>query len=212
MRKISKYTSVMAGFIGGAAFIVGCGNESVVSAAQSLWNDVGSALYYTSGNVGIGTSDPKEKLEVSGNILFKGKSNSSIYLTQENKSLLTLKGDIGDIDPTTFDPNKFVTLTLGSGGPHSIASIISGQDVNYWSSYLGFVIRRNDDSSYTARTEAMRITSDANVGIGTTTPVSRLAVSGLPTSAPDTSGNAGVVCATNEGNFWLDNDGNADCQ
>ena len=50
-----------------------------------------------------------------------------------------------------------------------------------------------------------------NVGIGTASPLSKLAVTGLPTSPPDPSGNAGVVCVTNDGNFWLDNDGTADC-
>jgi len=50
------------------------------------------------------------------------------------------------------------------------------------------------------------------VGIGTTTPQSTLAVSGLPTSAPDTSGTRGVLCITNDGNIWIDTDtGNGVC-
>ena len=54
--------------------------------------------------------------------------------------------------------------------------------------------------------------STGNVGIGTTNPQSKLAVSGLPTSPPDGSGNKGVVCITNDGNMWVDDDGTNDCQ
>ena len=56
------------------------------------------------------------------------------------------------------------------------------------------------------------VDGSGKVGIGTTEPLSKFAVSGLPTSPPDASGNAGVVCVTNDGNFWLDNDGTNDCQ
>ncbi len=52
---------------------------------------------------------------------------------------------------------------------------------------------------------------NANVGIGTTTPGSKLAVVGLPTSPPDASGNQGTVCITNDGNMWVDDDGVNDC-
>ncbi|MCA9939842.1 MAG: hypothetical protein KC418_14460 [Anaerolineales bacterium] len=41
-----------------------------------------------------------------------------------------------------------------------------------------------------------------NVGIGTTNPLSRLAVSGLPNSAPDGSGFGGLLCITNNGNIF----------
>ena len=58
----------------------------------------------------------------------------------------------------------------------------------------------------------VRITGSGNVGIGATNPQAKLAVSGLPTAPPDTSGSAGMVCVTNDGNFWLDNDGTYDCQ
>lgn len=54
--------------------------------------------------------------------------------------------------------------------------------------------------------------SDGNVGIGTSDPLSKLAIKGLPSSAPDSSGIAGVVCVTNDGNLWLDSDGVSDCK
>lgn len=50
-----------------------------------------------------------------------------------------------------------------------------------------------------------------NIGIGTTTPGSKLSVVGLPTAPPDASGNRGMVCITNSGNMWVDDDGVYDC-
>jgi len=46
----------------------------------SLWTASGSDIYYTAGNVGIGTSSPSEKLEVAGNVKVNdGTSNITIY-------------------------------------------------------------------------------------------------------------------------------------
>ena len=56
------------------------------------------------------------------------------------------------------------------------------------------------------------ITASGNVGLGTATPKSKLAVKGLPTSPPDTSGTAGLVCVTKDGNMWLDTTPSTPCQ
>jgi len=50
----------------------------------------------------------------------------------------------------------------------------------------------------------VRIDSSGRVGVGTIDPKSKLAVSGLPSSAPDGSGLAGMLCITNDGNIWID--------
>lgn len=54
--------------------------------------------------------------------------------------------------------------------------------------------------------------SGGNVGIGTSDPLSKLSIKGLPLSAPDSSGVAGALCVTNDGNLWLDGDGVSDCK
>ena len=43
------------------------------SAASSLWSASGTRVYYNSGNVGVGTNSPSEKLEVDGNIKLSGE-------------------------------------------------------------------------------------------------------------------------------------------
>lgn len=43
------------------------------------------------------------------------------------------------------------------------------------------------------------------IGVGMWTPLkSKLGVKGLPTSPPDGSGVAGMLCITNDGNIWID--------
>ncbi len=59
----------------------------------------------------------------------------------------------------------------------------------------------------------MLINENGNVGIGTTNPLSKLAVVGLPSGTNDTvtDGNlAGALCVTNTGNLYIDTDGSCD--
>ena len=52
--------------------------ENFVNEAGGLWIDTGlNSIYYTKGNVGIGTINPGEKLEVIGNISASGDISAS---------------------------------------------------------------------------------------------------------------------------------------
>ncbi|MDA1354399.1 MAG: hypothetical protein O3A01_08070, partial [bacterium] len=53
------------------------GSLADISAAGSLWNSGVGAIYYSTGNVGIGTASPAKQLEVSGNVRFSTISTSS---------------------------------------------------------------------------------------------------------------------------------------
>lgn len=48
---------------------------TAASAGSSVWNQSVTNIYYSSGNVGIGTSRPGEKLKVVGNIEVSGSNN-----------------------------------------------------------------------------------------------------------------------------------------
>lgn len=171
MRKLSLSTSIATGFIGGVVFIVGCGSDSVVSAAENIWSNVGTTIFYTDGNVGVGTNTPEGPLTVK-----KSRTGPAFSILNESTD-----NRIHQLSSNTNEDAYYI-----------------GYDANGNEKWR---IESNGDSHF----------SGGNIGIGTSTPASKLAVSGLPTTAPDASGNAGVVCATNNGNFWLDNDGTADC-
>lgn len=70
----------------------------------------------------------------------------------------------------------------------------------------------NSLSNTTISQDSTMAIMGGKVGIGTVSPQSALAVSGLPTAAPDASGTAGALCVTNDGNIWIDSDGTYDCQ
>jgi hypothetical protein len=110
----------------------------------------------SSGNVGIGTTNPGAPLVVNGRAV---------------ATALTINGD----DSSQFSPNVIVSgltadvmrIGLDSGGARS--NILSGRDSTTsgaTKSYLGFEIRKSTG----AMAEAMRIDSNGNVGIGTPNP------------------------------------------
>jgi len=105
----------------------------------------------------------------------------------------------GDPEPL-FRLNSYpsMQLEMGPGGTTPTDVSLRRADVNTLTILTGGI-------------ERLRVNGAGNLGVGVIAPQSKLAVSGLPTAPPDASGNAGVVCVTNNGNFWLDNDGTADC-
>ena len=67
MRKVNIATSIAAGFIGGVVFLVGCGSgitNNAIAAVDNFWENIGTTIFYTGGNVGIGTNNPEEQLHL----------------------------------------------------------------------------------------------------------------------------------------------------
>lgn len=111
------------------------------------------------GNVGIGTSSPTSILNISSSV-----NNVVTDVESQFRILNTYSGGVATIG---FSAN-------GSDGQHGRAGIVSGKDSGSVSGYLAFVTRVNSG----AFGEAMRITSNGNVGIGTTSPSYKLSVVG----------------------------------
>jgi len=120
------------------------------SSSASQWTTSGSNIYYSTGNVGIGTTNPQDKLTIAGstnNLFFRTNSDSVI---NNGMGLRTSN--------TGFNLNV-----------DSYSNIAFHTDTDF-----------NEGGG--ASTEKMRITTTGNVGIGTTSPSSKLEVSGTITS------------------------------
>ncbi len=165
-------------------------------ALPAVWDIDRSDIYYNGGNVGIGTSSPAGKLHVY----------ARAYVYQETFTY----PEVPDLPACSvsylgyrFFPSWATTDALNSSCADYWLNNIIAPDGTYYHSH---------SDVYIVQDTGLVIADNGYVGIGTTSLVSRFAVKGLPTNKPDTSGNAGGVCVTNDGNFWLDTDGTNDCQ
>jgi hypothetical protein len=124
-----------------------------------------------SGNVGIGTSSPSAQLNVSGagqttaNLTDAGSKLGTIYAYSPNAGVgdggAILLGAASSVGQTT--PQWAIKALLVSGGVNGRGDLAFSRRVN---------------TSDTALTEAMRIDSSGNVGIGTSSPTGKLDVAG----------------------------------
>ena len=122
----------------------------------------------SSGNVGIGTSSPSAKLEVAG-------YNQA---QAENNTLRFTDTDTSSETDQQFGKIEFNSLDASAASPNR-AYILSAAENSNAPSYLSFGTAPHTE----AASEAMRIDSSGNVGIGTNSPSNNLQVK--------TSSNAG---------------------
>ena len=107
----------------------------------------------STGNVGIGTSSPTTTLDVETTI--RSKANAATN------------------DSTVGKVSFYNTNASASANPER-AYIEAGRQNSAWGAYLKFAT----STGTSAATEAMRIDSSGNVGIGTSSPTSKLQVNG----------------------------------
>jgi hypothetical protein len=149
-----------------------------------------------SGNVGIGTAAPAQKLDVNGNVripssavIYLSKNQPYSYLASQALALLNeSSGTMAPKDALLFEANRSGNgLTSGT-----FAGIFGGKENTTDDDAAGVLtFLTTTTGSYNVLNERMRITSSGNVGIGTTSPTHRLVVgSGTTTNV---NSNFGVV-------------------
>jgi len=126
----------------------------------------------SAGNVGIGTSSPTSRLDVSGAILASGGNG----ITATSGFVADRSGSEG-----------FLVLQQSSAGGGQIRSVSAGG------------LRFTDNG---AATEWMRINSSGDVGVGTTSPKSIGNYKFVTTNATTGSGYSTQVNGTEAGNFY----------
>jgi len=124
------------------------------------WSNNGNNIYYDSGNVGIGTTDPQEKLDINGNLNITGNylQNGSILKTgyweeSDNK----IYYDSGNVGIGTTDPQEKLDIN---------------GNLNITGNYLqnGSILK----TGYWEESDNKIYYDSGNVGIGTTDPQEKL--------------------------------------
>lgn len=181
-------------------------NKVVVVPLFSSANNTGCIHCSENGNVGIGTTNPSKLLTVENDV------NDDVQMSVRNLNPGSQAVAMVTVGNDTTDQMVMAISSTGYTGPYVPANAGGIRTDSTITGGLWVITGATAPIMFSTQdTERMRIDANGNVGIGTKNPVSKFAVNGLPTAPPDGSGNAGVVCVTNNGNFWLDNDGTTDC-
>ena len=181
---ISKRQGIWAAFLLALAFMM-----AQPAKAQTQWVTNGNNINNTnSGNVGIGTTIPLATLHVATTSTAVSMSRGmvlSLHTDDSNSPLFTLAKSRGTIASPTSVMNGDNLGSLFSAG-YDGSSYVLGSRIRF--AVDGAVTTGNIPTSIQFLTgingsvERMRITSAGNVGIGTTTPNTKLHVLMTPTT------------------------------
>jgi hypothetical protein len=138
------------------------------------------AIITTAGNVGIGTTSPAQMLHVTGNGLFNGNLDVGQGVSTQDSAINVGAGRTGNgyayidlIGDTTYT-DYALRIIRNNSGANALSQIIHRGTGD-------FSLSTNEAANLTFGTSAserMRITNAGNVGIGTTSPGTKLVIVG----------------------------------
>lgn len=178
--------------------------DALSASGSSQWTTTGSDIYYSLGNVGIGTTTPNQALSVVGNGLFSGTVTASSFVGDGS----LLSGITSFSTSTTRGVFSSSATGLTYATSTGIFSLTSNYSIPLTASTTEWV---NKISSQWTTSGSNIYFNTGNVGIGTTTPGSLLTVAGTASFA----GNVEVAMTnTNQylyiGDFsWINSNGAA---
>ncbi|MBN2612051.1 MAG: hypothetical protein JXB00_10890 [Bacteroidales bacterium] len=140
-------------------------------------------------NIGIGTTDPTQKLEVTGNILTEIHDNMTNYLASGYNNVATDRPTFQTLRARGTKTSKLAVQQNDALGAFFFGGF-SGTTYQYGSALYSYVdgpvtstsvparISFVTGSNSTDRQDRLTIKANGNIGIGTTSPNSRLEVAG----------------------------------
>jgi hypothetical protein len=103
------------------------------SPATSAWTYAAdNSIYYQTGNVGIGTTNPNYTLDVSGTVNILGNLNISNPITTTNKSIPQFSNQIGNVINGTYSSTTITNNVIGNIGNIIIPSNAQGVWLLTW--------------------------------------------------------------------------------
>lgn len=188
------------------------------------WQTQGKNIYKVNGFVGIGTSNPQEQLDVSGNI----RSSSHVIapvLNADNANITYANINGGTFNDASF--NTTSTYNARISGQLSFPDVLDSKITFYGYSNAsqygigiqGGLMQLYTDASFadiafgygssSSFTERMRIKGNGNVGIGTNSPSNPLSFPATLAKKislyPGASGDVGMSVAGNDFRLYSDN-------
>ncbi len=201
------------------------GAEPIPAGGSSQWTNSGSNIYFNTGNVGIGVSNPQEKLHLdgdmwinnSGSIEWKDDTTTRAEVNFENNELslesngdrLALKPSIGHLDyESPSDPLFSINDVDGGDSYLSFSSLDTTRVLAYTRAQdQDFVINNAFMEDSLPRYFDLVIKNDGKVGIGTELPAGALHVENNTLNGADMwlssfFGDAKMVLATGIDNAY----------
>ena len=181
----SVYSSSTPSTYGSSSFIPSITVDQygrVISAAnnpisQTQWITTGNDIFYTTGNVGVGSSAPKYMLDVTNTSRFENIIGSGSGITNINASNISIgtlsNAQIGVILNTSL-PNVYSTVIPTSYGSSALIPTIT---IDQYGRVISAGTNSISQTQWVSSTNSSIYYSSGNVGIGTTTaPAYRLDV------------------------------------